>query len=122
MRLHCEDCDWTGTDDEANPAQDITERHSIGCIYSDMECPKCGALCYPIKATESFPWAPYVPCKDNAELMVRRAAPELLSALEAMHTQMTHFADAWERAGVADMYEEVVSNAEKAIALTKKGA
>lgn len=84
MNLTCANCDWEGTDEQTKPASDIEERHTIGCIYSDQECPECGALCYPTDPSESFPWSPFVTYKNDAEKRVHEAAPDLLAALEAI--------------------------------------
>ena len=49
MIVHCQNCGWTGDYNDAVPAHEITQRHSIGDIYSDVECPDCAALCYPVE-------------------------------------------------------------------------
>ena len=48
MRVECQNCRTFLEDSECREAKDLLERHSFGDIFSDLECPKCGALCYPI--------------------------------------------------------------------------
>lgn len=56
MEMACGNCDWTGTDAECEMADDVWERHETGCIYSNEQCPECGALCYPTDTAQSFPY------------------------------------------------------------------
>ena len=52
--MKCGNCEWQGGYREANPAQRLHWRLALGDIYTDVECPECGALAYLIKpATES---------------------------------------------------------------------
>lgn len=43
----CPSCDHKDEYDNLPEARDIEQRHEIGVPYSDVECPECGALCYP---------------------------------------------------------------------------
>jgi hypothetical protein len=42
----CQNCDWQG--ECAVPARDLHKRHLPGDVFSDLECPKCGALVHPL--------------------------------------------------------------------------
>jgi len=43
----CDNCEYEARQQTLPPAQDIYSRLSIGDMFSDVECPKCHALCYP---------------------------------------------------------------------------
>ena len=45
MRVKCQDCKKVLEDSECKDAKDLLERHTLGDIFSDLECPYCGALC-----------------------------------------------------------------------------
>lgn len=47
----CANCDYKGEYDTLPRAKDIGQRHDPGDTYSDVECPRCGALCFPDKTT-----------------------------------------------------------------------
>lgn len=49
MKCQCESCAYKADYKSLPPAKDLFERVHIGGIFSDVECPKCGALCFPIK-------------------------------------------------------------------------
>jgi DNA-directed RNA polymerase subunit RPC12/RpoP len=44
----CADCDTEWHENQCNPAKDLPQRLTVGDVYTDLECPSCGALCYPI--------------------------------------------------------------------------
>lgn len=44
----CQDCDWRGAG--AVPARDAPARHAPGDVFSDRECPDCGALVQPVES------------------------------------------------------------------------
>ena len=44
----CPNCDWCG--EGAVPARDVLARHAPGDVFSDLECPECGALVHPVSA------------------------------------------------------------------------
>lgn len=53
----CDNCGYTARYDTLPPAKDVEER----CAdprdeFSDVECPKCGALCFEIPAHTPEPW------------------------------------------------------------------
>lgn len=48
MKVECQNCEKVLEDSECREAKDLLERHSFGDIFSDLECPRCGALCYPV--------------------------------------------------------------------------
>lgn len=43
----CENCDHEDHYDNLPVAKNLESRLEPGDIYTDVECPKCGALCYP---------------------------------------------------------------------------
>lgn len=45
----CDGCGFTANYDDLPPAVDLSMRLSVGGVYSDVECPKCGALCFPVE-------------------------------------------------------------------------
>jgi hypothetical protein len=45
----CQDCESEWHKNQLNPAKDLSERMTPGDVYTDVECPSCGALCYPIE-------------------------------------------------------------------------
>jgi hypothetical protein len=44
----CQDCETEFYENQLNPAKDLSERIAPGDVYTDVECPSCGALCFPI--------------------------------------------------------------------------
>jgi hypothetical protein len=52
QRYTCANCTWVGSEAQTVDAPDALLRHSIGDIFSDRECPECGALCYPLKSAK----------------------------------------------------------------------
>lgn len=59
MKLECQNCGKIGDESEFNEAKRLSERHTIGDVYSDMECPDCESL--------AFPWLSDAEKKLNAE-------------------------------------------------------
>ena len=59
LKVECQNCSWKGTEDKCKPAKDVECRHELGDIFSDIECPKCGALCYPVNPKETSPGRDY---------------------------------------------------------------
>ena len=47
MRFKCENCDFSGQESKFKPAERLGERLDPGGVYTDRECPECGALAYP---------------------------------------------------------------------------
>lgn len=45
----CQDCQTEWPENQLNDAKDLSMRMEPGDIYTDKECPTCGALCYPIQ-------------------------------------------------------------------------
>lgn len=58
MKVQCANCGHECDSDEAEIASDLYDRHEVGVIYSDLECPEegCGALMYPVDPKLSYPW------------------------------------------------------------------
>lgn len=48
----CANCDFTADEDSFKPAKHLSQRIDPGGIYTDIECPKCGALAYPVPQTQ----------------------------------------------------------------------
>lgn len=44
----CQNCSHTAHMRDFPPAKDIFRRIEVGDMYSDKECPKCGALAFPL--------------------------------------------------------------------------
>jgi len=80
----CQDCEWF-TDDTAYMS-DYTGKLYPGAIVPDGECPECGGVCFADETPE-----------EAAAERVRRAAPELLAALELMlHEDGPISGDGWD--------------------------
>lgn len=47
MRLSCQNCEFEAAVDAFHEATGIEVRHTMGDVYSDKECPECGALAFP---------------------------------------------------------------------------
>ena len=62
MKEHfeCDNCSKQFTEDQCNEAKDILMRMERGSIFTDLECPECGALCYSVgeKAEPDEPMNP----------------------------------------------------------------
>lgn len=48
MKLKCCNCGRTADEGDFVLARNPLGRHTMGDIFSDMECPKCGALAFPV--------------------------------------------------------------------------
>ena len=53
--VQCKSCDLLMDSSMADRAVAIVSRHSLGDLYSDLECPECGSLCYPVDPMDQFP-------------------------------------------------------------------
>lgn len=49
LRIECGNCDWKGTESQAEEAQDLWQRIDPGSEVPAGECPKCGALVYVVE-------------------------------------------------------------------------
>lgn len=90
MKVACGNCNWKGAEERCAYASDIEQRHGVGSIYSDLECPKCQSLCYPENPLSSYPWSLFVACKSEEEYRgvkhyrdERRAAEKVLKKRRA---------------------------------------
>jgi len=43
----CENCAFEGSRESCAEARDLWERVTPGDVFTDRECPKCGALAFP---------------------------------------------------------------------------
>ena len=71
-RYECDDCGFTGNEDEFPEARKLSMRLTPGGAYTDREGPECETLAFPVKTTE-----------DEANLKLAAAAPAMLKALQA---------------------------------------
>lgn len=51
MKYHCTNCDHECTEAEVLPAKDLLQRLEVGDIFTDVECPHCGALIHEKKGS-----------------------------------------------------------------------
>ena len=72
-RYECDDCGFTGNEDEFPEARKLSMRLTPGGAYTDRECPECECLAFPVKTPE-----------DEANARLLATAPELLAALRQM--------------------------------------
>lgn len=71
----CANCEWkTNTIEDVDELTDVVERVHPGDVMPDGQCPKCGMAVF---------------LEDTAAERIRRAAPELLKALEEVVNVMT---------------------------------
>lgn len=55
MKLKCDNCSREGEEEGFTDANDLWQRLEIGGIYTDKECPDCGALAFPIAKKKTNP-------------------------------------------------------------------
>ena len=48
----CQNCDYVAPYSELPKAKDILERMEPGDMFTDVECPACGALCFEVEYEE----------------------------------------------------------------------
>jgi len=51
--FRCDNCGHEAPYGSLPPAKDLEARIDPGGIYTNVECPECGALCYPVVKPES---------------------------------------------------------------------
>ncbi len=51
-KYKCDNCGYRAGEKKFPPAKDILLRVDVGGIFTDKECPKCGALAYPVVKRE----------------------------------------------------------------------
>ena len=100
-RYECDDCGFTGNEDEFPEARKLSMRLTPGGAYTDRECPECECLAFPVKTPE-----------DEANLKLAGAAPEMLMALQAL---LDWFGDDRSTWADWDGVNEVLDQAEAAI-------
>ena len=79
-RYECDDCGFTGNEDEFPEARKLSMRLTPGGAYTDRECPECECLAFPVKTPE-----------DEANLKLAAAAPDLLAALVDLVEQIASY-------------------------------
>ena len=72
-RYECDDCGFTGNEDEFPEARKLSMRLTPSGAYTDRECPECECLAFPVKTPE-----------DEANARLLATAPDLLAALRAL--------------------------------------
>lgn len=50
----CNNCGHVAPRDEMKDAQDLLERMEVGDVFTDKECPECGALAHPVDEPDEF--------------------------------------------------------------------
>ena len=60
LTYKCQNCQWDGPQEACKPAKDVHMRHVPGDVFSDLECPECGALCFPVHVAEDETAEQYV--------------------------------------------------------------
>jgi hypothetical protein len=76
--LRCADCQYEAGEDEFVPARDVWERNSLGDAFSDLECPECGALAFPVDAASEDADGPRV---HDALVELARIARSMVQAV-----------------------------------------
>ena len=56
MRVSCSSCDFEAEAAEADRATAVLARVRLGELFSDVECPTCGALCFPSEPEDRWPF------------------------------------------------------------------
>lgn len=80
MICKCDNCGREAGYETLPRAKNIEKRHEIGGIYSDVECPECHALCFPLTAD---PTRTYEAEKSRADTLAR-VIDFLLGAIDEM--------------------------------------
>ena len=57
LNMKCDGCGLVADYEDLTPARDLSMRLTVGGLYSDVECPECGALCFPVKGEATSPSA-----------------------------------------------------------------
>lgn len=57
MKIRCSSCNFEGDQAQGRRATAILARHSLGDLFSDVECPRCFALCYPSDPENAYPFS-----------------------------------------------------------------
>ena len=47
--FECGNCGYQADHENLPEAQDLYDRVDVGGIFTDVECPECGALCFPVE-------------------------------------------------------------------------
>ena len=55
MRYECDNCGYRANPENLPDAQNLYVRLDPGGLYTDKECPKCGALCFPVEPKPKRP-------------------------------------------------------------------
>lgn len=54
-QFRCQDCQHTGDYASFPFADDVLLRMEVGDVFTNAECPKCGALAYPVEPETALP-------------------------------------------------------------------
>lgn len=52
MTYQCDDCKRIYSKEDCDPIEHLSQRIDPGGVYTDKQCPSCGALCYPMPAAK----------------------------------------------------------------------
>lgn len=79
VTYHCQNCGWSGTEDDLAPYSDMANRLEVGDTVPAGECPEegCGAVC----------WSD----EEMAKHRIEGAAVELLTALEGLLSDIEEY-------------------------------
>jgi hypothetical protein len=129
MICECDNCTWTGRDNETAEIQSYYERVTPGGIAPAGECPECGALAYPVPCP-SFRDDGRGCCIDCGEFhghsepfhagndRLIDAAADLLEALQNMVAHFPHWASQIE---MKQIDRDAINMARAAIAKATEG-
>jgi hypothetical protein len=53
--FQCANCEFTAPYENLPTAKDLFERIEVGDIFTDVECPECGSLCFPLDEEDAEP-------------------------------------------------------------------
>jgi hypothetical protein len=81
----CQNCGFEDEYLNLPKAQNILKRHNIGDTFSDVECPKCGALCYEVETDDDGKITTPVECIQTGLLLLGQAR-EYFKAAKAPQT------------------------------------
>lgn len=87
--LQCDNCNFTARTWQMQPVKDIGQRIDVGGVYTDKECPHCGALCYPVTAWGIYTALQSLVAEHEKETSVEVAMAAL--GVQGLDVQLTIF-------------------------------